>query len=697
MNDPGLDEPISNGAESVEKKREDQDAGEEEEEKDYLDPSRWWLLSTAAPLIAGTFGPMASAFNICALAQNWRVEIPPDGGTEEHGFDIKDPKWVLAVNGISLAVALISNLALLLNMARRVSFTIAQPITIIGWYITSILLIALIGANSTVLQLPSPPNHAMTQAFYYAIIAAVLYFLCASLMVGTVYGVYKGHYDREFKLTISQRTLMLQTISYLIYLLAGGAVFAHIEKWKFLDGLYWADFTLLTIGIGDYAPTTHLGRGLLFPYAIGGIVILGLVVGSIRSLVLERGKNKMGARMVEKIREDIVRDLKKGKKSSKLIPIEHVYEGANDKSEKERREQEFNLMRKVQARATRKQRWMSLSLSLTAWFLLWFIGAVVFWKSEGRNQGWTYFQAVYFAYVSLLTIGYGDFSPLSNAGKPFFVFWSLLAVPALTILISNMGDTVVKGIRDLTLWIGDFTVLPRESGAVATLKRGAAAATKGKVGWDESIMEEPPGLIGKERKKDPRSQKGADIEATGRLAEEAEDEELSEAEDAKRHGDKLGEDIHFYHYLLVKELRNVMSHTKESPPRKYSYDEWAWYLKLIGEDEANPSWHKTAQTRVGRDDKNKYPNPPEAERGDVNFKDEPWSWIGNQSPLMGNKEESEWILERISITLEKEMQKKRRNQKRDKGDVPVSRHSSNTLGEHKRENSDGTKDRNEGT
>ncbi len=575
-------------------------------------------------------------------------------------------------------------------MARRVSFTIAQPITIIGWYITSILLIALLGAFSSVLRLPSPPNHAMTQAFYYAIIAAVLYFMCASLMVGTVYGVYKGHYDPEFKLTISQRTLMLQTISFLVYLLAGGAVYAHIEKWKFLDGVYWADFTLLTVGTGDYAPITHLGRGLLFPFAIGGIVILGLVIGSIRSLVLERGKNKMGARMVEKIREDIVRDLKKGKKRSNLIPIEHVNKGANEKSERERREQEFNVMRKVQSRATTKQRWMSFIFSLTAWFFLWFIGAVVFWQSEGRNQGWTYFQSLYFSYVSLLTIGFGDFAPLSNAGKPFFVFWSLLSVPALTILISNMGDTVVKGVRDLTLWIGDFTVLPGESGTLAALKRGAAAATKGKVGWDESNIEEPPGLIGEERKKDPRSQKHVDLEATGRLTEEAADQELSEAEDAKRKGDKLGQDIHFYHYLLVKELRNVLSHTKESPPRTYSYDEWAWYLKLIGEDESNASWHKTAPTKVGEDDKGQSPHPPQAERGDADSKGQPWSWIGNQSPLMGNKEESEWVLERLSLTLEKEMRKKRLNRTRDKADVPVSRHSSKTLDEDKRANGNET-------
>lgn len=54
--------------------------------------SRWWFASTAFPLIAGTFGPMASAFSICALVVHWRVRIPP-GGVEEHAIFLADPKW----------------------------------------------------------------------------------------------------------------------------------------------------------------------------------------------------------------------------------------------------------------------------------------------------------------------------------------------------------------------------------------------------------------------------------------------------------------------------------------------------------------------------------------------------------------------------------------------------------------------------
>lgn len=106
---------------------------------------------------------------------------------------------------------------------------------------------------------------------------------------------------------------------------------------------------------------------------------------------------------------------------------------------------------------------------------------MVFYAAE-KNQQWSYFQSLYFAYTSLLTIGYGDFQPISNSGKPFFVFWSLLAVPTLTILISDMGETVVKAIKEATIWLGEITVLPNEQeGMKDRLRHGVYKMTLGKV------------------------------------------------------------------------------------------------------------------------------------------------------------------------------------------------------------------------
>lgn len=101
---------------------------------------------------------------------------------------------------------------------------------------------------------------------------------------------------------------MLQTILFLIYLLGGAAVYARIEGWRYLDAVYWADLTLLTIGIGDFVPETHKGRGLLFPYAVGGILILGLIVGSIRAQMLEKGRQKMAETVAERTCRFLVRE-----------------------------------------------------------------------------------------------------------------------------------------------------------------------------------------------------------------------------------------------------------------------------------------------------------------------------------------------------------------------------------------------------
>jgi potassium channel subfamily K, other eukaryote len=729
MNDPGLHEPIAAHANQVEKKYEDSDEdnmGEEEEVKSYLLPARWWYASTAFPLLAGTFGPMANTFSVCALVQYWRVEIPP-GGTEAHGIDIKDPKWcangdqitircmlifdrLLAVNAISLIFALAANISLLLNMARRLSFPIAQPITILGFWIASVLLIALIAVASHDLRAPGVENQALTQAYYYAIFAAGLYQLISYLMCVTVWGAHSGHYSKEFKLTISQRTLMLQTISFMAYLLVGAAIYSHIEGWTFLDAIYWADFTCLTVGIGDYAPSTHLGRSLLFPYAMGGIVSLGLVVGSIRSMVLDRGKKKLHARMTEKTRKKILKRLNTVENNSDTSKVRGLDQNtiktltldpkSSRASELERRRAEFDAMRKVQELAASKRKWISLCISGGVFLLLWVIGALVFYKAE-KNQSWTYFGSLYFAYTSLLTIGYGDFTPYSNSGKPFFVFWSLLAVPSLTILISDMGDTVVKVIKDFTIYLGEITVLPSDQGGLSDrLKYGMHKVSGGKVGnmngrqnknnaknlsnSDETEMS--PGMAHMPSNHQRHGPNNEDVEAAWHVADDMEDEEKRGEEEANHRGDKIAEDVHHYRHLLISEIKKMYSYVNMELPKKFTYEEWSYFLRLLGEDEHDSRYHRRAPingkqikdrsepTGTGicssEDDENDDGSKEQGSKPNQFAKDKDdireWSWLGNRSPLMGDKDEAEWILERLFTVLERDLRKQIDHQMHDR-------------------------------
>ncbi|KAF2743649.1 voltage-gated potassium channel [Sporormia fimetaria CBS 119925] len=648
--DPGLDEPAQQAAEDVEKDVDDAQEHAKEEEEDYLDPGRWWLASTAFPLIAGTFGPIANAFSICALAIKWRVHIPP-GSDEAHGTPIQDPKWLIAVNSISLALALIANVSLLMTMARRVSFSIAQPLTIVGWYIASFLLISLVAVcSSSVFRIQPAEEHALSQAYYYAIIAAGLYFIIASMLVMTLYGAYTGHYPKDFNLTSSQRTLMLQTISFVVYLLLGALIYSYLENWPYLDAVFWADFTLLTVGLGgEFVPRSHTGRALLFPFAIGGIVMVGLVVGSIRSLALERGKQKMSARLLETKRERVLESLDKHEKTVKLGIFEK-HDLDHHMPEKKRREQEFHIMRRIQKKADTRRRYVALAMSSLAALLLWSLGALCFQYSE-KPQGWSYFASLYFAYTTLLTIGYGDLTPFSNSGKPFFVFWTLVAVPTLTILISNMGDTVIKAFKDLTIWLGALTVLPDE-GVGTALKAGVKRLRRGKL----------------YNKDDAGKQHGSSHDAIlDRLAMHIEEEELDDAQETGGEGDDPERDTRFFHFILAKEVRKLMKDSKMSPPKQYTYNEWAYYLRLIGQDEEDSSWHRDAQVHHTRE-----PHLPDI--GTANGHEEKqWSWLGIRSPLMSNQDEAEWLLERLSLTLESEMRKMQRAEhKRKKKKPPVS-------------------------
>ena len=65
------------------------------------------------------------------------------------------------------------------------------------------------------------------------------------------------------------------------------------------SALYFCDVTILTVGFGDFYSTTDTARGLVFPFSVGGIIILGLMVSSIRNFARELGQDKVVKRHIE--------------------------------------------------------------------------------------------------------------------------------------------------------------------------------------------------------------------------------------------------------------------------------------------------------------------------------------------------------------------------------------------------------------
>lgn len=276
-------------------------------------------------------------------------------------------------------------------------------------------------------------------------------------------------------------------------------------------------------------------------------------------------------------------------------------------------------------------------MSVLSFSILWCIGAVVFWRAEQSEQGLTYFQALYFCYISLLTIGYGDITPKSNAGRAFFLVWSLIAVPTMTILISDMGETVVEPFKRGTFKLADFTVLP---------KAGA---------WRDWLEGHPKILHWLERRKEAREKRKRirrgmpfagpsdayndeqDLETPGDRLAPSIDALAAEAEQDTRTTKNLT-----YEKLarrLATAIRNVAADLKSDTERHYTYEEWVELTRLI-----RFTSESTAEARE-----------EEEEMGMVE-----WDWIGEDSPMMSGQSEPEFVLERLCESLKRYVKKNER-------------------------------------
>jgi potassium channel subfamily K, other eukaryote len=154
------------------------------------------------------------------------------GNHESEGDPIKDPHWLVAVNSMSIAVAVFANVALLAHTTNLLRFNIAAPVVIVGWYISGLLDIALVSAAPQHLPLPDVPSATWSQAYWYAMFSGIIYIVLSTMLLITAHGVWVQRHSRSFKLSTAQRMLMVHTILFLVYVLGSGAVYARIEGWR---------------------------------------------------------------------------------------------------------------------------------------------------------------------------------------------------------------------------------------------------------------------------------------------------------------------------------------------------------------------------------------------------------------------------------------------------------------------------------
>ena len=186
----------------------------------------------------------------------------------------------------------------------------------------------------------------------------------------------------------------------------------------------------------------------------------------------------------------------------------------------------------------------------------------------------------------------------------------------MTVLISDMGDTVIASFKRGTFTLADWTVLP-------------------KAGIWRSFLEKHPWLLHwlqKKANKAAESKRIANGFPTGPLEEDQSQlpptlEDVAQLENL---------DEHALARKLTMAIRKTANHLKAEHSRHYTYDEWVEYTRLI------------RFSRLSREELDE----EEEEQGLVE-----WDWIGESSPMLAEESESEWVLDRLCESLDRYMRK----------------------------------------
>ncbi|MBU1136426.1 MAG: potassium channel family protein [Nanoarchaeota archaeon] len=69
------------------------------------------------------------------------------------------------------------------------------------------------------------------------------------------------------------KRLSFAIVIFLILLIGSTFVYSNVEGWNYLDSLYFSVVTVTTLGYGDLAPQTNIGKIFTIFFSFAGIAI----------------------------------------------------------------------------------------------------------------------------------------------------------------------------------------------------------------------------------------------------------------------------------------------------------------------------------------------------------------------------------------------------------------------------------------
>mmetsp|Transcript_114880 Transcript_114880/g.199018 ORF Transcript_114880/g.199018 Transcript_114880/m.199018 type:complete len:479 (+) Transcript_114880:188-1624(+) len=190
-----------------------------------------------------------------------------------------------------------------------------------------------------------------------------------------------------------------------------------------IEAAYLCAQILTTVGYGDYTPSRPEGQLFVACFILIGVVVVAVVVTEILKVAMRRGERAVAKAVGFKEADHLGRQ-----DSTASITVFSVGQS----------EESHALSARFRYMKDRHENFMTFLFSVGPFAFALAAGTAFFTFYPGENK--SVWEAFYMSCITLTSVGFGVFTPLTPGGELFASVWMLVGVGATANMIVSFGD-----------------------------------------------------------------------------------------------------------------------------------------------------------------------------------------------------------------------------------------------------------------